>query len=65
MNTEHLTDDLIAEYASGAAREGVALAVATHLTFCAESRRKVEAATPMWLLQLLAHCQRLSWLRLA
>jgi len=43
METGHLTDELIAAYASGAAREGVALAVATHLTYCAESRRKVEA----------------------
>jgi len=42
MKDGHLTDDLIVAYATGAACEGVALAVAAHLTYCAECRRKVE-----------------------
>jgi len=43
MHNGHLTDDLIVAYATGAATDGVALAVAAHLTYCAECRRKVEA----------------------
>ena len=42
MKTGHLTNELIVAYATGAAREGVALAAAAHLTYCAECRRKVE-----------------------
>lgn len=42
MNTGHLTNELIVAYATGAAREGVALAAAAHLTYCADCRRKVE-----------------------
>jgi len=43
MHTGHLTDDLIVAYATGAATDGVALAAAAHLTYCADCRRKVEA----------------------
>lgn len=43
MHNGHLTDDLIVAYATGAATDGVALAAAAHLTYCAECRRKVEA----------------------
>ena len=42
MKTGHLTNELIVAYATGAAREGAALAAAAHLTYCAECRRKVE-----------------------
>lgn len=43
MHNGHLTDDLIVAYATGAATDGVALAVAAHLTYCVDCRRKVEA----------------------
>lgn len=43
MTTGHLTNELITAYATGAAREGAALAAAAHLTYCAECRRKVLA----------------------
>lgn len=42
MQSGHLTDELIVAYATGAATDGVALAAAAHLTYCAECRRKVE-----------------------
>ena len=43
MSNGHLTNELITAYATGAAREGVALAAAAHLTYCADCRRRVEA----------------------
>ena len=43
MNNGHLTNELIIAYATGAAREGAALAAAAHLTYCADCRRKVAA----------------------
>ena len=43
MKSGHLTDELIVAYVTGAAREGVALAAAAHLTYCADCRRKVDA----------------------
>ena len=42
MKNGHLTDELINTYATGVAREGVALAAAAHLTYCADCRRRVE-----------------------
>lgn len=43
MKSRHLTDELIVAYVTGAALEGVALAAAAHLTYCADCRRKVDA----------------------
>ncbi len=43
MRSGHLTDDLIIAYVTGAAPDGVALAAAAHLTYCAECRRQAEA----------------------
>lgn len=41
MKTGCPSDEILAAYASGAAREGVALATAAHLTYCADCRSKV------------------------
>jgi putative transcriptional regulator len=41
--THHPDDDLLVSYASGAADEGLALVIATHLAFCPECRRLVAA----------------------
>ena len=40
----HPGEELLLDYASGAADEGVALIVATHLCFCADCRRTVAVA---------------------
>jgi len=41
--THHPDEELLLSYASGAADEGFALVVATHLAFCPECRRAVSA----------------------
>lgn len=43
MMTKHPTSDLIASYAAGRVSNGVALAMASHLTYCAECRALVAA----------------------
>lgn len=43
MVSAHPTDDVLLEYASGALGDGMSLLVASHLTFCPECRRVVEA----------------------
>lgn len=44
MASTHPTDKLVSLYASGEATEGVALAVAAHLTYCPSCRARVEQA---------------------
>jgi len=43
MVSAHPTDDVLAEYASGALDAGMSLLVASHLTFCPECRRAIAA----------------------
>lgn len=43
MQNGHLTDELIVAYVTGSAPDGVALAAAAHMTYCADCRRKAEA----------------------
>jgi putative transcriptional regulator len=43
MATGHPTGDILRAYAAGTASEGMALLVATHLTFCPACRRAVSA----------------------
>lgn len=43
MQNGHLTDELIVAYATGSAPDGVGLAAAAHMTYCADCRRKAEA----------------------
>jgi len=43
MVSAHPSDDVLMEYASGALGDGMSLLVASHLTFCPECRRIVEA----------------------
>lgn len=40
----HVADDLLFDYAAGSLAEGWSLAVASHLTFCAECRQRVSGA---------------------
>lgn len=43
MQNGHLTDELIVAYVTGSAPDGVALAAAAHLTYCADCRRQADA----------------------
>lgn len=43
MQNGHLTNELIVAYVTGSAPDGVALAAAAHLTYCADCRRTAEA----------------------
>ncbi len=43
MSTKHPSGDLLASYATGHVTDGVALAVAAHLTYCAKCRHVVAA----------------------
>ena len=43
MTNRRLSDELLAAYVAGSASQGVSLVVAAHLTYCRESRAKVEA----------------------
>ena len=43
MTDHRLSDELLAAYVAGSASQGVSLVVAAHLTYCHESRAKVEA----------------------
>lgn len=42
MQNRHLPDELIVAYITGSAPDGVALAAAAHLTYCADCRQKAE-----------------------
>ena len=43
MVSAHPSDDVLMEYASGALGDGMSLLVASHLTFCPQCRRVIEA----------------------
>ena len=44
MTTHHLSDDLLLSYAAGTLAEGWSLAVATHLSLCAQCREQLAVA---------------------